>query len=62
MLRITERSVPLEHFYFLDGQLRLAQNADGQREGQGAGLATLACGADARARRTSWRMDHGGFG
>ncbi len=27
----TERSVPLEHFYFLDGQLRLAQNADGQR-------------------------------
>ncbi|MDE3230694.1 MAG: DEAD/DEAH box helicase [Chloroflexota bacterium] len=27
----TERSVPLEHFYFLDGQLRLAQNAEGQR-------------------------------
>ena len=27
----TERSVPLEHFYFLDGELRLAQNADGQR-------------------------------
>ncbi|HZC07899.1 MAG TPA: DEAD/DEAH box helicase [Ktedonobacterales bacterium] len=27
----TERAVPLEHFYFLDGQLRLAQNAEGQR-------------------------------
>ncbi len=27
----TERSVPLEHFYFLDNQLRLAQNAEGQR-------------------------------
>jgi superfamily II RNA helicase len=27
----TERSVPLEHFYFLDGELRLAQNAAGQR-------------------------------
>jgi superfamily II RNA helicase len=27
----TERSVPLEHFYFLDGELRLAQNAGGQR-------------------------------
>lgn len=27
----TERSVPLEHFFFLDGELRLAQNADGQR-------------------------------
>jgi len=27
----TERAVPLEHIYFLDGQLRLAQNAEGQR-------------------------------
>ncbi|HEX8731978.1 MAG TPA: DEAD/DEAH box helicase [Ktedonobacterales bacterium] len=27
----TERSVPLEHFYFLDGRLRLAQNAEGRR-------------------------------
>ena len=27
----TERAVPLEHFYFLDGELRLAQNAEGQR-------------------------------
>ncbi len=52
----TERSVPLEHFYFLDGKLRLAQNAEGERVERfpGVGGETKLARMRERSRRYSF--------
>ena len=53
----TERSVPLEHFYFLDGALRLAQNAEGQRVERFPGIGGEAKLARLRERGRRFTFD-----